>query len=131
VRTRFFQISGAVHTLRRLARLPIAGDDRLPGLDLREPAKTPHQNPESLEGSRKCQIKNDGSMRSSTVSGMHLVRLGDRWKALRGDFFRLGAELRRIAAHPVLLAHMEQTSTVSPVLFSRSTSIVFSDQIYG
>ena len=44
---------------------------------------------------------------------------------------RLGAELRRIAAHPVLLAHMEQTSTVSPVLFSRSTSIVFSDQIYG
>ena len=27
---------------------------------------------------------------------------------------RLGAELRRIAAHPVLLAHVEQTSTVSP-----------------
>jgi hypothetical protein len=42
----FLQICGAVHTLRRLARLPIAGDDRLPGLDLREPAKTPHQNPE-------------------------------------------------------------------------------------
>jgi hypothetical protein len=23
------------------------------------PAKTPHQHPESLEGSRKCQIKNE------------------------------------------------------------------------
>jgi len=41
---------------------------------------------------------------------MHLVRLGDRWKALRGDFFRLGAELRRIAAHPARY-HLEQEKT--------------------
>jgi hypothetical protein len=42
------------------------------GLDLRERQK--HQNPESLEGSRKCQIKNDGSMRSSTFSGCRATR---------------------------------------------------------
>jgi hypothetical protein len=61
-RRQFFDIAKslpapiATEALKRIAEL-YAGDDRLPGLDLREPAKTPHQNPGSLEGSRKCQIK--------------------------------------------------------------------------
>jgi hypothetical protein len=70
----FSKICGAVHTPRHLARLALAGDDDPSEFDFMEPAKTPHQNLESMEGSRKCQIKNDGSMRSSTFSGYRATR---------------------------------------------------------
>jgi hypothetical protein len=38
------------------------------------PSTEAQSDPESLEGSRKCQIKNDGSMRSSTFSGCCATR---------------------------------------------------------
>jgi hypothetical protein len=74
VRTRFFTHPWRSSRAAAVGALTLAGDDRPPRLDLMEPAKIPRQNAERLEGSRKCQIKSDGSMRSSTFSGCRATR---------------------------------------------------------
>jgi len=39
-----------------------------------EPAKFPIRAVEDSKGARECQIKNDGSMRSSIISGYRATR---------------------------------------------------------
>jgi hypothetical protein len=47
---------------------------------LREPAKTPHQNPESLEGSAAPAFDFDGKIYERiNLTNLRSIPLGDRW----------------------------------------------------